>query len=90
MPDTSLESLAAQNPNFQIADEKDKEGFLRFMRRILTWLPEQRPSAKDLVFDPWLLDGLGLTDEQVEYYKKHWIEEDDGGEEQGGDSRRES
>ncbi|KAK2790212.1 hypothetical protein FQN52_005707 [Onygenales sp. PD_12] len=78
MPDITLEKLAAGN--IQGAEDKDKERFLRFLRRILCWLPEERPSAKDLIFDPWLMDGLGFTDEQVEYYKEHWLEED--GEEQ--------
>ncbi|OAX83200.1 CMGC protein kinase [Emergomyces africanus] len=79
MPDITLETLAAEN--IKGADDKEKEGFLRLMRRILCWLPEERPSAKDLFFDPWLLEGLGLTDEQVEHLKEHWIEEDE--EEQG-------
>ncbi|KAL5336930.1 kinase-like protein [Aspergillus crustosus] len=33
---------------------EDKSGFLKFIRRTLTWLPEQRPSAKELLQDPWL------------------------------------
>ncbi|KAK2806996.1 hypothetical protein FQN50_005570 [Emmonsiellopsis sp. PD_5] len=41
-----------------------------------------------LIFDPWLIDGLGFTDEQVEYYKEHWLEED--GEEQEDGSQGES
>lgn len=32
----------------------DKSGFLRFIRRTLTWMPEQRPTAKELLRDPWL------------------------------------
>ncbi|KAK2751374.1 hypothetical protein FQN55_001111 [Onygenales sp. PD_40] len=81
MPDITLEKLAAEN--IQGAEDKDKEGFLRFLRRILCWLPEERPSAKDLIFDPWLIDGLGFTDEQVEYYKEHWLEEDGEGQDDG-------
>ena len=82
LPDITLENLAAENPNFQEADEKDKEGLLRFMIRILTWLSKDRPSAKDLIFDPWLIDEMGFTDKQVQYYKDHWLEE--GGEEGDG------
>ncbi|KAJ5542475.1 hypothetical protein N7535_004896, partial [Penicillium sp. DV-2018c] len=33
---------------------EDKTGFLRFMRRALTWLPEERSTAKELLQDPWL------------------------------------
>lgn len=83
MPDITLEKLAAEN--IQGAEDKDKEGFLRFLRRILCWLPEERPSAKDLIFDPWLIDGLGFTDEQAKHFKEHWLEED--GEEQGDGSQ---
>ncbi|CDM29842.1 unnamed protein product [Penicillium roqueforti FM164] len=34
-----------------------KEEFLRFLRRMLCWLPEERASAK-LLFDLWLMRGL--------------------------------
>ncbi|OAA43650.1 Protein kinase-like domain protein [Metarhizium rileyi] len=33
---------------------QDKDGFLRFMRRALAWDPRQRPTAKELLKDPWL------------------------------------
>ncbi|KAB8270700.1 kinase-like protein [Aspergillus minisclerotigenes] len=33
---------------------QDKSGFLRFIRRALTWLPEERATAKELLQDPWL------------------------------------
>ncbi|KAL4972136.1 kinase-like domain-containing protein [Aspergillus desertorum] len=36
---------------------EDKSGFLRFIRRTLTWLPENRPTASELLQDPWLTDG---------------------------------
>ena len=36
-----------------IADE-DKELFLKFIRRMLCWLPEDRATAKELKEDPWL------------------------------------
>ncbi|PWY96538.1 kinase-like protein [Aspergillus sclerotioniger CBS 115572] len=32
----------------------DKSGFLRFIRRALTWLPEERATAQELLQDPWL------------------------------------
>lgn len=39
----------------------DREGFLRFFRRMLCWLPEDRPTCEELVFDPWLMEGLGRS-----------------------------
>ncbi|KAL1999700.1 hypothetical protein VTN02DRAFT_4151 [Thermoascus thermophilus] len=33
---------------------EDKSGFLRFIRRALTWIPEERPTARELLQDPWL------------------------------------
>ncbi|KAI1913070.1 hypothetical protein LOZ64_004223 [Ophidiomyces ophidiicola] len=36
---------------------EDKSGFLRFIRRALTWLPEDRATAKELLQDPWLGGG---------------------------------
>ncbi|KAJ9360652.1 hypothetical protein DTO027B9_1046 [Paecilomyces variotii] len=35
---------------------EDKRGFLRFIRRALTWMPEERPTPKELLQDPWLVD----------------------------------
>ncbi|XRM38263.1 hypothetical protein ABZX51_001696 [Aspergillus tubingensis] len=32
----------------------DKSGFLQFLRKTLTWLPEERATAKELLQDPWL------------------------------------
>jgi serine/threonine protein kinase len=33
---------------------EDNSGFLQFIRRALTWMPEKRATAKDLLQDPWL------------------------------------
>ncbi|RAL06582.1 kinase-like protein [Aspergillus homomorphus CBS 101889] len=33
---------------------EDKSGFLRFIRKALTWMPEDRATAKELLQDPWL------------------------------------
>lgn len=38
---------------------EDKEGFLSFLRKILRWVPEERPTAGELVYDEWVLKGLG-------------------------------
>lgn len=39
MPDVTLEKLAAEN--IHGTEDKDKEMLLRFLRRILCWLPEE-------------------------------------------------
>lgn len=33
---------------------EDKGQFLRFMRKMLKWVPEERSSAKELLQDTWL------------------------------------
>ncbi|KAK2737832.1 hypothetical protein FQN57_007390 [Myotisia sp. PD_48] len=52
IPDISLESLAEK------LEGENKEGFLSFLRTILKWLPEERPTAEELVYHPWLMEGL--------------------------------
>ena len=34
---------------------EEKEDFIRFMRSMLKWLPEERKTARQLLEDPWLL-----------------------------------
>ncbi|KAM5503253.1 hypothetical protein McaMca56_001178 [Microsporum canis] len=53
IPEISLESLA------EGIEGEDIQGFIAFLRRILRWLPEERPTAGELMFDPWLMKGLG-------------------------------
>ncbi|KAJ5677298.1 kinase-like domain-containing protein [Penicillium maclennaniae] len=48
VPSTSLEDLES---NLQ---GEQQENFLRFMRKMLRWRPEERASAKELLSDPWL------------------------------------
>lgn len=36
-------------------NEEDRAYFLRFMRKMLQWEPEQRSSARDLAEDEWIL-----------------------------------
>ncbi|KAI9043636.1 kinase domain protein [Aspergillus affinis] len=52
LPDYNIETLEERLEG----DEKDD--FLRFLRRMLCWLPEERATAKELLFDPWLMHGL--------------------------------
>ncbi|KAI0080949.1 CMGC/SRPK protein kinase [Panus rudis PR-1116 ss-1] len=48
IPDTSFEH-AEQN-----LKGEDKTQFLKFVRRMLKWKPEERETAKELLKDPWL------------------------------------
>ena len=48
IPTTSLED---EEKNLE---GEDKAGFLRYMRRMLRWKPEERPTASELTEDPWL------------------------------------
>ncbi|GKZ24619.1 hypothetical protein AbraIFM66951_012023 [Aspergillus brasiliensis] len=54
IPDRSLEKLAAD------IQGEDVEGFLRWLRLALQWNPEDRPTALELLMDPWLMKGLKL------------------------------
>ncbi|KAE8406209.1 kinase-like protein [Aspergillus pseudonomiae] len=55
VPDITLDRLAAH------IQGDDKDGFLLFLRRALEWDPERRPTARDLLFDAWLMKGLDLS-----------------------------
>jgi hypothetical protein len=48
IPETSLEE---ETTNVEGAEKID---FLRFLRRILQWRPEDRPTAEELLLDPWV------------------------------------
>ncbi|TFY50580.1 hypothetical protein EVG20_g11440 [Dentipellis fragilis] len=50
IPQLSLE----QSETFFKGTGRDATDFLRFMRRILHWEPEKRPTAAELLNDPWL------------------------------------
>ncbi|GIK07106.1 hypothetical protein Aspvir_002761 [Aspergillus viridinutans] len=52
VPDYGLDTLEERLQG----DEKDD--FLRFLRRMLCWQPEDRATANELLFDPWLMHGL--------------------------------
>lgn len=52
IPESNLQTLE------ESLKSDEKQELLRFLRRMLCWLPEDRPSAKELLFDPWLMHGL--------------------------------
>jgi serine/threonine-protein kinase SRPK3 len=47
--ETSLEAEA------KALESAEKEEFLRFLRRLLQWEAEKRPSARELLQDSWLI-----------------------------------
>lgn len=49
IPVMSLESSETR------LEGKEKEEFLNFMKKILQWDPEKRPTARELLNDPWLI-----------------------------------
>lgn len=48
MPPVSLESIEGR------LSGSEKDLFLRFVRSMLRWLPEERRTARQLLEDPWL------------------------------------
>ncbi|KAI1911964.1 hypothetical protein LOZ61_003505 [Ophidiomyces ophidiicola] len=54
IPDIALEGLATKIKG------GDTEGFLRWLRAALQWNPKDRPTAIELLYDDWLLEGLPL------------------------------
>ncbi|GBF65334.1 dual specificity protein kinase [Trichophyton mentagrophytes] len=49
IPKTSLEDFVTT-----ISCEKEKKLFLRFIRRMLTWDPDERATTNEIFTDPWL------------------------------------
>jgi len=49
VPDRSLEDTITH------IDGEQKAEFLRFMRRILQWVPEDRPTAAERLQDPFMV-----------------------------------
>lgn len=56
LPDSrSLEERETTLRATEDNNEEDRASFLRFMRKMLQWEPEQRSSARDLAEDEWIL-----------------------------------
>lgn len=47
---------AAQTLDAAESKLQDNTKFLQFMRRTLAWDPSRRPTARELLEDPWLLE----------------------------------
>lgn len=52
-------SLTLENSEENLEGHQ-KELFLKFMRKMLKWVPEERKTARELLMDPWLNDGVDL------------------------------
>jgi serine/threonine-protein kinase SRPK3 len=52
IPEISLEQ---REPRLE---GEDKAEFLQFIRRMVRWMPEERPTTEEVIFDPWLMEGL--------------------------------
>jgi serine/threonine-protein kinase SRPK3 len=52
IPKIDLEGLE------QRLDGEEKNRFLHFIRKMLCWTPEERPTAGEIIYDPWLMEGL--------------------------------
>jgi serine/threonine protein kinase len=50
IPETSFEDFVTTIP-----PGEEKQMFLRFLRRALTWDPESRATALELIQDEWLM-----------------------------------
>lgn len=48
IPENSLEQSERR------LEGEEKERFLKFMRKMLRWVPEERSTAEELFYDPWL------------------------------------
>jgi serine/threonine-protein kinase SRPK3 len=36
----------------------NKKVFLQFLRSMIRWIPEERPTAEEAIYDDWLMEGL--------------------------------
>ncbi|RMZ81670.1 hypothetical protein DV737_g2373, partial [Chaetothyriales sp. CBS 132003] len=60
IPKTSLEDFVTSIPA-----GKEKEQFLTFIRRLLTWDPEERAASYDILQDEWFLTPFEWPDEAL-------------------------
>jgi len=57
VPNETLESVLASSLERveQTMTAEESEAFLAFLRRTLTWREGERPTASELINDPWLV-----------------------------------
>lgn len=48
--------ISLETSETNLEEGENKVLFLKFMRKMLQWVPEERQSAKELMQDPWLMD----------------------------------
>ena len=51
--------------DWRFKDDEQTE-FLRFIRRMLNWVPEERASAKELLEDPFIKNEMDMDEESDE------------------------
>jgi hypothetical protein len=52
-PDIEIQHASLEEEE-EIFEGEEKATFLRFVRKMVQWAPEDRPSAEVLIRDPWL------------------------------------
>jgi serine/threonine-protein kinase SRPK3 len=61
IPDQSFEDRITQ------VQGEDKELLLGFVRSVLCWLPEQSPTAEEMVYDDFLMQAYFATQAKDQY-----------------------
>jgi serine/threonine protein kinase len=46
-------------------DGEDRHLFLNFLRRMLRWMPEERPTARELAYDDFLMQAISVANVSV-------------------------
>lgn len=62
IPDITLENVVTKLDG----EEEDKREFVRWLGAALQWNSDERPSAKELLFDEWMMKGLNLNRDKQE------------------------
>jgi hypothetical protein len=53
-PDVEIQHTSLEKEEDNLEGE-EKAAFLRFLRKMVQWVPEDRRSAEELIRDPWLV-----------------------------------
>ncbi|QKX55208.1 uncharacterized protein TRUGW13939_02300, partial [Talaromyces rugulosus] len=64
IPEITVEKLGAD------IEGEDKEGFFRWIRSVLQWNPEDRPTAEEMVYDEWCIRGIKVQQKEQNTHAK--------------------